>query len=332
LEGAVDAPGRAARIHLVDRRSFLAGAAALALAPKSLADAHGRPVALVTADLESRLVVVDLATGKILRYVRTLPEPRSIETVGSFAVVAHSEIGIVTIVHGRSQAIAHVLRGFGEPRYTAAHPDGRHAYVTDAKRGEVVALDVVRGRALARTHVGNLARHVSIDPAARRLWVALGAKAELIAVVDITKRDRPRLIRLIRPPFLAHDVGFAPDGRRAWVSSGDRNELAIYDRRTSRVVSRPAADLPPQHITFGGERAFVTSGDSGTLRVHDRAGDQLRMSAVPKGSYNVQQADRWVVTPGLGRGSLCIFDMRGRLVHRRQVARSSHDACIVIAR
>jgi DNA-binding beta-propeller fold protein YncE len=319
-------------MYAVDRRSFLAGAAALALAPKSLAEAQGRPLALVTADLEARLVVVDLASGRIRRYVRTLPQPRSIETVGAYAVVAHSEIGVVTVVHGGTQAIAHVLRGFGEPRYTAAHPDGRHAYVTDAKRGEVIALDVMRGRVLSRAKVGDLARHISIDPAARRLWVALGAKAELIAVVDIRLRERPRLLRLIRPPFLAHDVAFAPDGRRAWVSSGDQNQLAIYDRRTSAVISRPVADLPPQHITFGGERAFVTSGDSGTLRVHDRAGDQLRVSAVPKGSYNVQQADQWVVTPGLGQGSLCIFDTRGRLVHRRQVARSSHDACIVMAR
>ena len=285
----------------------------------------------MTADLEERLVIVDLVTGKIRRHVPTLPQPRSIETVGSLAVVAHSEIGAVTIVHGRTQRIAHVLRGFGEPRYTAGHPDGRHAYLTDAGRGEVVALDVVRGRVLSRTRVGDLARHISIDPAARRLWIALGAKAELVAIVDIKRRDRPRLVRLIRPPFLAHDVAFTPDGRRVWVSSGDQNQLAIYDRRTTRVVARPVADLPPQHITFGGGRAFVTSGDSGTLRVHDQAGDQFRVSAVPKGSYNVQQADRWVVTPGLGQGSLCIFDARGRLVHRRQVARSSHDACIVLA-
>jgi DNA-binding beta-propeller fold protein YncE len=315
----------------VDRRSFLAGAATFAVAPQTLVRAGGRPVALVTADEEARLVVVDLETGKILRHVKTLPKPRSIETVGSVAVVAHSEIGAVTIVRAGTQAIAHVLRGFGEPRYTAGHPDGRHAYVTDAKRGELVTLDVVRGRVLSRTRVGELARHISIDPAARRLWIALGAKAELVAVVDIKRRDKPRLVRLIRPPFLAHDVAFTPDGRRAWVSSGDRDELAIYDRRTTRVLSRPVADLPPQHITFGGERAFVTSGDSGTLRVHDRAGGELRVTAVPKGSYNVQQADRWVVTPGLGQGSLCIFDGRGRLVHRRQVARSSHDACIVLA-
>jgi len=54
-----------------------------------------------------------------------------------------------------------------------------------------------------------------------------------------------------------------------------------------------------------------------------------KTTAVPEGSYNVQQAHGWVVTPGLGRGSVCILDARGRLPHREQVARSSHDACII---
>lgn len=316
----------------MDRRSFLSAAAGLALAPHALAEIAARRVALVTADLEHRLVVVDLASGRVLRHVPTLERPRSIETVGAYAVVAHSEIGAVSIVRAGDLRVAHVLHGFGEPRYTAAHPDGRHAYVTDAKRGEVVCLDVVRGRVVSRAAVGHLARHISIDPAAHRLWVALGAKAELVAVVDISRRDQPRLVRQIRPPFLAHDVGFSPDGRRVWVSSGNQNRLVIYDRRSGRVIASPDADLPPQHITFRGDLAFVTSGDSGTLRVHDRGGRELRLTPVPKGSYNVQQRDDRVVTPGLGRGSLCILDGRGRLLRRLQVARSSHDACIVETR
>jgi hypothetical protein len=315
----------------VDRRAFVAGAASLALAPRALAEILSRrELALVTADEEARLVAVDLVTGGVRRYVRTLPQPRSIEAVGSTAVVAHSELGVVTLVRAATLEIAHVLRGFAEPRYTAGHPDGRHAYVTDAKRGEVVVLDVVRGRVVGRVQVGALARHVGIDPAGRRLWVALGAKAERVAVVDVTERARPRLVRTIAPPFLAHDVAHSPAGKTAWVSSGDRNELAVYDRRTGRILARPQADLPPQHITFRGGRAYVTSGDSGTLRVHDLAGRALRTTAVPTGSYNVQQAQGWVVTPSLGGGSLCILDVRGRLLRREQIARSSHDACIFV--
>jgi DNA-binding beta-propeller fold protein YncE len=317
-------------MQVVDRRAFIAGAASLVLAPKALAQLGlDIEIALVTADLEARLVAVDLATGRIRRYVQTLPQPRSIETVGGTAVVAHSELGVITLVRGETLEIARVLRGFGEPRYTAGHPDGRHAYVTDAERGEVVVLDVLRGRVLGREQVGHLARHITIDPSGRRLWIALGKKAEEIAIVGIARPAWPRLLGVIRPPFLAHDVGWTPDGARVWVSSGDREELAVYNPRTGKLVRRLAGDEPPQHVSFRGGRAYVTSGDSGTLRVHRVNGDALRTTAVPEGSYNVQQAHGWVVTPGLGRGSLCILDAAGRLVRRKQVARSSHDACII---
>ena len=201
----------------MDRRAFIAGAAALALAPRGLAEIEaGREVALVTADLESRLVAVDLETGRVHRYVPTLSRPRSIETVGSHAIVAHSEIGVVTIVRSSSLSVAHVLRGFGEPRYTAGHPDGRHAYVSDAKRGEVVVLDVITGRILGRVAVGRLARHITIDPSGRTLWVALGTKAEEVAVVDVRHRV---------------------PGHGSSSASGRRSS-----RTTS--VSRPAADTP----------------------------------------------------------------------------------------
>jgi hypothetical protein len=313
----------------MDRRAFVAAAASLVAAPGALARLAGRDVALVTADEEARLVAVELPTGRVLRYVRTLAKPRSIEAVGPMAVVAHSEIGAVSLVRGATLEVEHVLRGFGEPRYTAGHPDGRHAYVTDAKRGEVVALDVLRGQILARVHAGQLARHVSIAPNGRTLWTALGAKAEELAILDTSRRAHPRLLGLIRPPFLAHDVGWAPGGSRVWVSSGDRNEVAIYAARSGRLLQRLRADKPPQHFTFRGGLVFVASGESGRLRVHRVDGRELRTTLIPDDSYNVQQAHGWVVTPGLGTGTLCLLDGDGRRRWSRTIARSSHDACIV---
>jgi DNA-binding beta-propeller fold protein YncE len=310
----------------VKRREFIAGAFALALAPGALAKVRA-PAALVTADEESRLVAVDLESGRVLRRVPTLASPRSIETVGESAVVAHTELGAVSVVH--DMRVVHDIRGFGEPRYTAAHPDGRHAYVTDAARGEVVALDVVRGRVLAREQVGARARHITVSPNGRMLWIALGSKAREIAIVDVSQRARPRLVRTFRPPFLAHDVGWAPDGRRVWVSSGDRQELAVYDVRTGRLVARPDGDWPPQHVTFARGLAYVTSGWSGTVRVHRGDGRELRRNPVPVGSYNVQSAQGRVLTPSLGHGALTVLDADGRTLYRVQVARSSHDVCVV---
>ena len=318
----------------MNRREFVVGAVTLPLAlrfaPEALAG--GTPVALVTADTQSRVAVVELATGKVLRSIHTLAGPRSIETVsGIAAVVCHTVQGAVSIIDGPKLVVRHVLHGFDEPRYTAAAPNGRHAFITDSGRHEVVTIDVVRSRAVARVNVGGPARHVSIDPTYRMLWVSLGSKAEEVAVVDVSRPLAPRLVRRFRPPFLAHDVGIAPGGRYVWVSSGDRGALAVFDRRNGEVVRRLPADAPPQHVTFSGPHAYVTSGEDGTLRVLSlKDGRVVHTTKVPDGSYNVQEAFGWIVTPSLDRGSFCVLNRQGRLVRRVQVSPSSHDACFVM--
>ncbi len=58
----------------MDRRDFLAAAAApliLGAAPALARPAGGTPLALVTADLESSIVAVNLATGRIERRLAT---------------------------------------------------------------------------------------------------------------------------------------------------------------------------------------------------------------------------------------------------------------------
>ena len=317
----------------MDRRAFLVTAAAAPFTLRAaVAAAAADPVALVTADSEAAVVAVDPLRGRLLRRIATRSDPRSIERVDGIAVVAHTAIGVVTLLDGRSLEIRRVLRSFDEPRYTAAAPDGRHAFVTDSGRADVAVVDVVRGRVVARLHLGEWPRHVSLDPRGRRLWVALGTEARRVAVADVSRPADPRLVTKIAPPFLAHDVGFEPDGRRVWVTSGDRGMLAIYDARTGKVLRRLPADAPPQHVTFVGGAAFVTSGEDGRLRVHSLDdGRLLRTTAIPAGSYNVQQGWGRVITPSLDRGTLCLVDSRGRLLRDVHVARSSHDACFMMS-
>src|SRR5262249_8131596 len=147
------------------------------------------------------------------------------------AVVAHTSADAITILErdGGGVSVRRVLRGFRQPRYTAIAPDGRLAYVTDSGSGELAVVDLVRARVLRRVDVGDLARHVTRDPAGRTLWVALGSSAKRVVVVDVADDpERPRVVRHVAPPFLAHDVAFAPGGRRVWVTAGRERRLAVY--------------------------------------------------------------------------------------------------------
>ncbi len=324
------------RIGVVDRRRFLAAAAAplvLGAVPEALARlGGGTPLALVTADLEASVVAVDLTTGRVVRRVRTPADPRSIESVReTAALVTHLGPGRLTLI-GSDLRVRGVRGLLEEPRYAAVDPDGRWAYVTDSGRGELAVVDLYARRIVHRLKVGGTPRHLTMHPARpRRLWVVLGNAAREIAVVDATRPERPAVVDRVSPPFPAHDVGFEPRGARVWVTSGDERRLAVYEDHGARLVRTLRGDAPPQHVTFLGGRAYVSSGDDGLLRVHRLDGRLLRTTRVPVGSYNVQQAWGVVLTPSLSQGTICLLDERGGLRLRRGVARSSHDACFVMA-
>lgn len=297
----------------MNRREFALLAVA---APLTLRRALTAPMpsALVTCDAEARLAIVDLGSFRVLGHIPTLPDPRAIELVGRHAVVCHTAVGAVSIVDG--QRVRHVLHGFEEPRYTAAHPDGRHAFVTDSGRSGVVAIDVVRGTVLGRVALPGWARHITINATGHRLWVGLGSAAPHVAVVDAR---RLRHVSTLAPGFGAHDVGIAPDGR-LWLTAGASRQLAV-------AGAVHAADPAPQHVTFGRDRAYVTSGDAGVLRVQTLSGRVLRSTPIPVGSYNVQHGPGRVITPSLELGTLAVLDAHGALLARVDVAGSCHDAC-----
>ncbi len=299
----------------MNRSEFLALTAAAPLGLRATLS-QPMPMALVTCDAESRLALVDLGSFRVRRSIRTAPDPRAIELVGGRAVVCHTAVGAVSIV-GRD-GVLHVLRGLVEPRYAVAHPDGRHAFVTDSGRSSVSLVDVAAGRLLGRVKLPGWARHLTIDRAGRRLWVSLGSASEHVAVVDTRSL---RHAATLTPGFGAHDVGLAPDAR-LWVTAGAERSLAI-----GGVVQ--AADAAPQHVTFGSGKAFVTSGDAGVLRVQDLAGRVLRTAPIPTGSYNVQYGFGRVITASLDTGTLTVLDRRGALLARVEVSGSCHDACFL---
>jgi DNA-binding beta-propeller fold protein YncE len=325
---------RAARMEDMDRRAFLLATAAapvaLALDSRALAARLGGSLVLVTADLESHVVVLDPSSARTLARIPTAPGPRSIERVDArTAIVAHTEQGVVSVLDGAAREIRAELDDFGAPRYTAVHPTRPIAYVTDSANEELVAVHAHSGRTLWRTRVPGPARHVSISPDGATVWTALGTTAARIAVLDVSDPRRPKFLRTLAPPFLAHDVVFSPDGRLVWVTSGAERRFALYrtgSRRPARILG---GDAPPQHVAFGGGRAFIASGEDGTVRRHRLDGELVRQTHVPKGSFNVAFGSDRLVTPSLGAGTVSMLDRNGRVRAVRRVAQAAHDACIV---
>ncbi len=323
----------------LDRRSLLRLAMAGAAAPLLSRDmacrraggSRAAPLALVTADHDGYVAVVDLDRRRVARRIATLDGPRSIEArAGAGALVGHAAHGAVTLLDGSPPAVRRVLRGFGEPRYAAITPDRAHAFVTDSAHGELAVVDLRRGRVARRLEIGPGARHLTLDPVGRTLWIALGSTASTLVLVDVTEPLAPRVVRHVTPPFGAHDVAFSPNGRRVWVTGGRAPSLALYGASADRAPLVLAAAVAPQHVTFGPGAAYVASGEGRLLTVHALGDGRVRRrAAIPLGSYNVAGGGDDVLTPSLGSGELTVLDAAGRVRWAVSIAGAAHDACVL---
>jgi DNA-binding beta-propeller fold protein YncE len=323
----------------MNRRELLLAAAAapavLALPAAARAAAQGgTPFALVTSDRDDRVLVVRLTDLKVVRSLAVPDQPHGIEAVDGLgaALVLSERSGTITVLDVNGRSVRRVLEGFQGPRYAAGEPSGGpHAYVSDDKAGQVIAIDVPRARVIGRAEVGEGARHITISPDGTRVVTSLGTKAPRLALVDVSRPQRPRLLRTFPADDLAHDVAFSPDGRHLWISSGAEHRLAVHDAASLRPLRSLAGDAPPQHVTFDevAGRVYVASGGSGTLRTYRMADAQLiGTRRVPAGSYNVCADAGRVITPSLELGTLTLLDHRG--LRSVRIAPNAHDACLVV--
>ena len=302
-------------------------------------------LALVTAQTENRLLVVNLASGRVLRRATIPGNPEYVATTpngpGSIAVVVSSSSGTVTLLNLDSLQPIKVFRGFVSPHIPAIFPDGDYAYVTDDATGQLSVIGLYNGRILSRVAVGAGAHHLAFSPDWRQVWVALGQSARTIVILStivstppppsspVGNPGRPHVIGRFDPGFLAHDLMFTPDGKRVWITSANTPYVGVFKARTHRLLFRVPGGPPPQHVVFDGRFAYITSGYGSIIeQVMLDTGRVLTEARAPYGSFDLDAADGYVVTASLLRGTLAIYNDRLRLLRVRRLAPSTEDVAI----
>lgn len=291
--------------------------------------------ALVTAETENRLLVVDLPSGLVARQVPLPPDPEDIATSspdGGLAIVVSSSAGKVTVLDPSKLRVLKTFGGFQQPHIVEVSPDGQHAYVTDDSRGTVTVIRLSDMTIRGTVHVGLGAHHLAFAPDQRQAWVALGESATRIAILDTGNIEHPRVTGYFEPGFPAHDLAFSPSGRQVWVSSSAGPDVTVLDARDHRVLYRVPAGPPPQHIVFAGPSVYITTGYGSQIeRVSAATGRVLARTSAPYGSFELAAADGYVVTSSLLRGTLAIYTPNLRLLRTVVLAPATREVAITRA-
>ena len=326
----------------MNRRSFLAASArhgGRAGAGPRLA-AGGGVVALVTADLESHVVAVDLGSGRVVKRIRTAAGPRSIESspFGSRRRRAHRPRA------RQRPRLGDAVGALGAPRLRRAalhrHAPERAARVRHRLRAR--RRRDRRPRPAGRSSIG--LRSVGRPGTCRSTPTAValdGARNEGRA----HRRPRPRLTR----------AGHACNGLRAAVPR-PRRRLSLPTARTcgsrrARATRSPSTGSPaarrascprtrrPSTCASPTAGRMSRAARAGLLRVrrHDgpltsaRRGSRPGRTTSPTATRSSRGGRAATVTPSLDRGTLCVLTPAGASGSCAAVARSAHDACIVEA-
>ena len=233
---------------------------------------------LVTADTEAHVVAVDLLTGLVRKRdpdaARAAQHRAGRRERGRRAHRGRRGEHRARARGARTCSTASSSRATPRRRATA----GTRSSPTPAAR-ELVTVDVARGAVVARLKLRLWPRHLSLSRDGRTLWVGLGTASPELAVVDVSDPRRPRLRGRVRPPFPAHDVGFAPSGR-VWVTAGEaRLDRGLRRRRGARTLAgrrRAAARDVPRRPRVRDERR---RRDAARLRRAERAAAARRRAS-----------------------------------------------------
>jgi hypothetical protein len=296
--------------------------------------------ALVTAETENRMLVVDLPSGRVVRRIPLPSDPEDIATApaawghGRLAVVSSPAARQVSLLEGASLRPVKTFGGFAAPHIVELWPvvGGFDAYVTDDARGTLSVIDLTRRRVTSTIHVGAEAHHMSLDYIHRMAWVALGESASALVILSTENVAHPRVTARFDPGFKVHDVtveDVGDDALRLWITAANRRDVTVFDGIDQQVLFRVPVGPPPQHVALTERYAYLTSGYGSTIeQVDTRTGRILHRAATPYGSFELAADSRYVVASSLLRGTLAIFTPQLKLVRVVQLAPATREVAL----
>lgn len=197
---------------------------------------------------------------------------------------AHKSVKVFDLDSGRE---LHDITAIENPHSVFVRSDTGTTFITDGGAGQ---LKVFRGKDYQPYKDIQLelnADGTRYDPATRLLYVANGGKGakldySLVSVIDTTAATKVQDIRF--PAQTLEAMAFEKRSARSYINLTDKNQVAVFNRRTGRILSIWPVTLGHRNLPIAlderGHRLFVGCRDtetSGVIVVLDtRTGKELQ--------------------------------------------------------
>jgi DNA-binding beta-propeller fold protein YncE len=221
----------------------------------------------------TRLALVDLATGALVRHVPlgTYTRPHGVVPLPGAGrrVVVTSEASqrlLVVDLDGDS-VVAAIPTGAAGSHMVAVTRDGTRAYTANIPAGSMSEIDLVARRLVRQVPIAPVAEGIAVSPDGREVWVGSN-QARTISVVDAREG---KVVATLGDVGVPYRIAFAPDGRTAAVADPEGNAVHLVDVAARRVTGAVTGLGSPRGVQWApdGRTVFATLGAEHAVAVLD---------------------------------------------------------------
>ena len=223
--------------------------------------------------------VVDVATLKILRVLRSVsdPEQLAVSADGKRLYVASEDTGRTIVLDSNDGHVLANLPVGGEPEGVTISPNGKFVYVSSEEDHQVSVIDTAKQSVVAHFEVGQRPRFTVFSHDGTLAFVS-AENDGTITVVDATKHTVLRTIKLQGEMMRPVGMALSADRKRLYVVTGRGKQLLSIDAASGKVLSSVEVGTRPWGIALSpdGSTIYTANGSSNDVTVVDAATFKVR--------------------------------------------------------
>jgi phospholipase C len=167
----------------------------------------------------------------------------------------------VYVIKTTDGSVSKVHEQLHQPHGVAVTPDGKHAYVTDSERDQVVVLSIPQLRTVARIPVGSTPWNTAFTSDGSSAYVT-NSNDNTVSVIDTAAQRVTNTIGLgsftytdtkttfTEPNQIPTGIALAPDDRYIWVACNVSGSVAIIDSTTNTIKTTAQIGLGDEPTTI----------------------------------------------------------------------------------
>ncbi len=153
---------------------------------------------------------------------------------GTFAYVANTNSGSVTVINTNTLAAVGSIAIGGVPWGIAVNPAGTRAYVARYDvTGSVVVINTASNLPVATITTGSGTRYVAVSPDGTRVY-ASNFDANTVSVIDAASNTVVATVTVGNRPS---GIAVSPTGSFAYVTNENSNDFSVIDTTTNTVIA-----------------------------------------------------------------------------------------------